>query len=70
MWVMENTSKNFTLVLEEKRTSNWASPGLLMEKPGKSLMFCTDFCKVNAVTKPDYCLTSKNVLLKLVQLNK
>lgn len=33
--------------------SNWASPCLLVGKPDGSVRFCTDFRKVNAVTKPD-----------------
>lgn len=34
-------------------SSSWTSPCLLVEKADKSPRFCTDFCKVNAVTKPD-----------------
>lgn len=33
--------------------SDWASPCLLAGKPDGSVRFCTDFRKVNAVTKPD-----------------
>ncbi|XP_034567353.1 uncharacterized protein LOC117832370 [Notolabrus celidotus] len=33
--------------------SSWASPCLLVEKSDKSPRFCTDYRKVNAVTKPD-----------------
>ena len=34
-------------------SSSWASPCLLVEKMDKSPRCCTDFCKVNAVSKPD-----------------
>lgn len=34
-------------------SSSWASPCLLVEKSDKSPRCCTDFRKVNAVTKPD-----------------
>lgn len=33
--------------------SSWASPCLLVPKPDNTPRFCTDFRKVNAVTKPD-----------------
>ena len=33
--------------------SSWASPCILVPKPDKTPRFCTDFRKVNAVTKPD-----------------
>lgn len=34
-------------------SSSWASPCLLVDKADKSPQFCTDYHKVNAVTKPD-----------------
>lgn len=34
-------------------SSSWASPSLLVEKSDKSPRFCTDYRKVNKVTKPD-----------------
>lgn len=34
-------------------SSSWASPCLLVEMSDKSPRCCTDFWKVNAVTKPD-----------------
>ena len=34
--------------------SSWASPCVLVGKPDKTDRFCTDYRKVNAVTKPDY----------------
>lgn len=34
-------------------SSSWASPCLLVEKSDKSPRCCTDFRKVNAVTRPD-----------------
>ena len=33
--------------------SAWSSPCILVPKPGKTYRLCTDFCKVNALTKPD-----------------
>ena len=33
--------------------SSWASPCILVPKPDKTFRFCTDFRKLNAVTKPD-----------------
>ena len=33
--------------------SSWASPCVLVGKPDKTDRFCTDYCEVNAVTKPD-----------------
>ena len=37
----------------EPSNSNWSSPCLLVPKPDKSVRFCTDFRKVNNVTKTD-----------------
>ncbi len=37
----------------EPSFSSWASPSLLVNKPDVSFRFCTDYGKVNAVTKPD-----------------
>ncbi len=34
-------------------SSAWSSPCLLVLKPDLSHHFCTDYCKVNAITKPD-----------------
>ncbi len=39
--------------IAEPSSSSWASPCLLVEKSDKSSRFCTDYRKVNAVTKPD-----------------
>ena len=39
--------------LIEASQSPWNSPCILVPKPDKSYRFCTDFCKVNAVTKAD-----------------
>lgn len=33
--------------------SPWTSPSLLIPKPDQTVHFCTDYCKVNAITKPD-----------------
>lgn len=40
-------------VIAERSSSSWASPCLLVDKADKSPRFCTDYCKVNGVTKPD-----------------
>jgi len=37
----------------EPCTSEWSSPCILQPKPGNAWRFCTDFRKVNAVTKTD-----------------
>uniref|UniRef100_A0A8C7Y6R4 Gypsy retrotransposon integrase-like protein 1 n=1 Tax=Oryzias sinensis TaxID=183150 RepID=A0A8C7Y6R4_9TELE len=34
-------------------SSSWTSPCLLVPKPDKTVRFCTDFRKVNQITKPD-----------------
>ena len=39
--------------LIEQRHSAWSSPCILVPKADKTLRFCTDFRKVNALTKPD-----------------
>ncbi len=39
--------------IAEPSSSSWASPCLLVPKTDNTLRFCTDFRKVNAVTKPD-----------------
>ncbi len=39
--------------IAEPSSSPWSSPCLLVEKHDGCLRFCTDFRKVNAVTKPD-----------------
>lgn len=38
--------------LDEPSSSSWASPCLLVHKSDKSPRFCTDYWKVNGVTKP------------------
>lgn len=39
--------------LAEPSNSAWSSPCILVPKPDDTPRFCTDFRKVNAVTKPD-----------------
>ena len=39
--------------IAEPSASSWASPCLLVDKSDKSPRFCTDYRKVNGVTKPD-----------------
>ncbi|XP_027128228.1 uncharacterized protein LOC109142602 [Larimichthys crocea] len=39
--------------IAEPSTSSWSSPCLLVEKSDHTPRFCTDFRKVNSVTKPD-----------------
>lgn len=39
--------------IAEPSFSSWASPCLLVSKPDKTVKPCTDFRKVNAITKPD-----------------
>ncbi len=39
--------------IAEPSSSPWSSPCLLVEKHDGTLRFCTDFRKVNSVTKPD-----------------
>lgn len=39
--------------IAEPSSSSWASPCLLVPKSDGTLRFCSDFRKVNAVTKPD-----------------
>ena len=39
--------------LAEPSNSSWASPCLLVKKPDSTFRPCTDFRKVNSVTKPD-----------------
>ncbi len=33
--------------------SSWASPCILVEKPDRTYRFCTDYRKLNSITKPD-----------------
>ncbi len=39
--------------IAEPSFSSWASPCLLVPKSDGTMRFCTDFRKVNSVTKPD-----------------
>lgn len=39
--------------IAEPSSSSWASPCLLVPKSDNTLRFCSDFRKVNSVTKPD-----------------
>ncbi len=39
--------------IAEPSFSSWASPSLLVSKSDGSFRFCTDYRKVNAITKPD-----------------
>lgn len=39
--------------LAEQSSSAWSSPCLLVRKPDGSYRFCTDYRRVNSVTKPD-----------------
>ena len=34
--------------------SSWSSPCILVPKPDSTPRLCTDYCRVNAVTKSDY----------------
>lgn len=48
-------------------SSSWASPCLLVPKSDNTPRFCTDFRKVNKVTKPDsFALPRMNVWTRLV----
>ena len=39
--------------LTEPSHSAWSSPRLLVPKPDDSVRFCTDFRKINVLTKAD-----------------
>ncbi len=52
--------------------SSWASPCLLVRKADSTYRFCTDYRKLNAITKPDAFSTSlewRIVWIRWVQLN-
>lgn len=40
--------------IAQPSNSSWASPCVLVIKPDKTLRPCTDFRKVNNITKPDF----------------
>lgn len=42
--------------IAEMSAGSWSSPCLLVEKSDHTPRFCTDFRKVNKVTKPDCSL--------------
>ena len=53
----EHMEKELKYMLEndiiEPSSSEWSSPCILVPKPDKSFRFCTDFRKVNSLTKSD-----------------
>ncbi len=40
--------------LEEPSYSSWSSPCILVSKPDNLYSFCTDYRKLNSLTKPDF----------------